>query len=225
MQYDGDLKLPEHFLVDPPQIDTPLGALFVQEGLTTLACSETQKFGHVTYFFNGNRSGYFDEKLESYLEIPSDNLPFDQRPWMKAAEITDAVISRLDKAYDHIRINYANGDMVGHTGNLSAARLAVETVDLCLGRLIPAVLKHRGMLLITADHGNADEMLTMKQGEKTVVTSHSLNPVPCYFATPPDISLIINEKVKNASLANVAASLCFFLGYRVPKDYAPSLII
>jgi len=98
MQYDGDLKVPKKFLVDPPAIDKTMGEYICATGLTQLAISETQKYGHVTYFFNGNRSGYFNKKLETYIEIPSDIVPFEQRPWMKCAEITDKVCEAVSAA-------------------------------------------------------------------------------------------------------------------------------
>ncbi|RZA13343.1 MAG: 2,3-bisphosphoglycerate-independent phosphoglycerate mutase, partial [Proteobacteria bacterium] len=166
MEYDGDLHIPERYLVSPPAIDDTLGEHLVHLGLRQFACSETQKYGHVTYFWNGNRSGKFDEKLEEYLEIPSDNIAFDLRPWMKAHEITDATINRMmNDSFDFARINYPNGDMVGHTGNLEASIVAVSTVDLCVGRLIKAAEVSNTILIFTADHGNCDEMFdTNKEG-------------------------------------------------------------
>ena len=159
MEYDGDLHIPKNYLVEPPHIEHTMGEIFCQHGLRQLAISETQKFGHVTYFWNGNRSGKFDEKLEEYVEIPSDIVPFEQRPWMKAAEITDRVVQEIASGrFDFIRLNFPNGDMVGHTGVYQAARIAVETVDLCLGRIMAAVRDAGGILLVTADHGNAEEM-------------------------------------------------------------------
>ncbi|HPP87416.1 MAG TPA: 2,3-bisphosphoglycerate-independent phosphoglycerate mutase, partial [bacterium] len=159
MEYDGDAHIPKTYLVSPPAIDQTIGELFARNGIKQYAISETQKFGHVTYFWNGNRTGKFDDKLEEYVEITSDILPFEQRPWMKAAEITDAVIKAiLSKEWDFIRLNFANGDMVGHTGVYQAAEIAVETVDLCLARILKAVDEVKGIAIITADHGNADEM-------------------------------------------------------------------
>ena len=96
MQYDGDLKLPVNYLVSPPKIDKVLGEYMCNAGITTLAVSETQKFGHVTYFYNGNRSGYIDAKLEKYVEVPSDNISFDLKPWMKCGEITDVVLEAIE---------------------------------------------------------------------------------------------------------------------------------
>ena len=121
MEYDGDLHVPKRYLVEPPQIDRTLGEYLARAGVRQFACSETQKFGHVTYFWNGNRSGKFDDALEEYVEIPSDNVRFEQRPWMKAAQITDRTIEALRGGAKALRINYANGDMVGHSGHLDAS--------------------------------------------------------------------------------------------------------
>ena len=193
MQYDGDLNIPENYLVEPPKIDRTMSEYLVNEKCSQFATSETQKFGHVTYFWNGNKSGKFDDKLEEYLEIPSDKIEFNERPWMKAAEITDTVIKAIEsKKYDFIRLNYANGDMVGHTGNLDATIIAAETVDLALSRLLPVLEKNNGMAIITADHGNLDEMFEVdkktkdikidkKTGKGKPKTSHTLNPVPVIF--------------------------------------------
>ena len=137
LQYDGDLKLPARFLVNPPEITNTLTEVLVAAGLNEYAVSETQKYGHVTYFWNGNKSDKFSEELETYKEIPSDNVSFDQRPWMKSAEITDDLIEVIkSKKYDFIRCNYPNGDMVGHTGSLDSTIIGVEAVDLGLSRLI-----------------------------------------------------------------------------------------
>ena len=159
MQYDGDANIPANFLVTPPRITGTLGEYLADTGVHQLAISETQKFGHVTYFFNGNRAEKFSEALEDYVEVPSDRVPFEERPWMKAAEITDKVIEAIGSGkYRFIRVNYPNGDMVGHTGIFPAVKIAVETVDLCLGRLLPAIRKAGGILVVSADHGNSDDM-------------------------------------------------------------------
>ena len=192
MQYDGDTHMPQQYLVEPPAIDETVGEYLVRAGKRTFAVSETQKYGHVTFFFNGNRSGCIDSSYESYLEIPSDNVPFDQRPMMKAREITDAAVHAIGDGYDHVRLNLANGDMVGHTGNLAASITAVECVDQQLARIESAVTQAGGLLLITADHGNADEMF-MRKGENVLRdasgaplprTSHTLNPVPFIVFDP-----------------------------------------
>jgi 2,3-bisphosphoglycerate-independent phosphoglycerate mutase len=234
MQYDGDLKVPAKFLVSPPAIDRTLGEYLAHNGARQLAISETQKYGHVTYFWNGNRSGYVDEASESYVEIPSDLRPFEERPWMKAAEITDRVIDELARgSWNHVRLNYANGDMVGHTGVFESAVLAVEAVDLQLGRLLPAVARLAGALVVTADHGNADEMLELDPATGEILrdasgaprprTSHSLNRVP-FHVYAPGIELRLRSDLASAGLANVAATVLQLMGWSAPADYAPSLL-
>ncbi|MCA9577329.1 MAG: 2,3-bisphosphoglycerate-independent phosphoglycerate mutase [Sandaracinaceae bacterium] len=237
MQYDGDLHLPERFLVDPPAIDATLGEYLARNRVPQFACSETQKFGHVTYFWNGNRSGCFDAQYERYVEIPSDRLPFEQRPWMKAAEITDATIQALlDGKLRAGRINYANGDMVGHTGHRDAAITAVQVVDLCLSRLLPVIRKLQGALIVTADHGNADEMFELDKktgafkadasGRRAAKTSHTLNPVPCHIYAPVlgGVNGLRVADVGAAGLANVAATSLFLLGLERPEAFEPSLL-
>ena len=121
LQYDGDLKLPNHFLVEPPHIEHTLSEFLVNKGVVSYACSETQKYGHVTYFWNGNRSEKFSDELETWVEVPSDIIPFDLKPWMKATEVTDLMVEAIESGkYQFLRCNYPNGDMVGHTGNYEA---------------------------------------------------------------------------------------------------------
>lgn len=226
LEYDGDLHIPKRYLVAPPEIKNTMGEQLASMGLSQLAISETQKFGHVTYFWNGNRSGKFDDKTETYIEIPSDRVSFDERPWMKAAEITDAMIEQLKTGkYRCARMNYANGDMVGHTGNLRAATMAVEAVDLELSRLLPVIDALDGMAIITADHGNADEMLELdkktgkpsldKAGHFKAKTSHTLNPVPCIFYGKQALGLKINGS--GYGLSDLAATTANLLGYQ-PSD-------
>ena len=175
LQYDGDLLVPKQYLVDPPVIDRTMGEYLVDNGVRSFAVSETQKFGHVTYFWNGNKSGYINDELENYIEIPSDNVAFDEAPAMKAQQITDATIALLRSGeYRYGRINFANGDMVGHTGNLDAAISAMETVDNCVQQLIDVIQELNGVLIYTSDHGNADQMFTeISTGERIAMTSHT----------------------------------------------------
>ncbi len=234
MQYDGDLELPARFLVDPPAIERTMGEHLARNGVTQFACSETQKFGHVTYFWNGNRSGRFDDARELYVEIPSDNVPFEQRPWMKAAEIVDATLAALRTGgIQHARINIANGDMVGHTGDLRASILAVETLDLALARLLAGVEALGGVALVTADHGNADEMFQHAKGggfaedetgRRLVRTSHTLNPVPLSLFDPGGHAPSFSGHIERPGLANVAATVLELLGFAPPEDYEPSLL-
>lgn len=233
MQYDGDLKLPARYLVEPPAIDRTVGAHVAAAGLSTFATAETQKFGHVTYFFNGNRSGRFDAALETYHEVPSDTAPFDERPWMKAAEVADAAVAAIRSGrYAHVRLNFANGDMVGHTGVLEATRVAVEAVDLQLGRIWEATKAAGGVLVVTADHGNADEMW-MRDKKSGVVKpgpdgrplprpSHTLAPVPFVICDPSGERTL--AEVPGAGLASVGSTVLALLGLTPPEDYAPALV-
>jgi 2,3-bisphosphoglycerate-independent phosphoglycerate mutase len=225
MEYDGDAHIPKNFLVEPPAFERTLGEYLCASGTTAYAISETQKFGHVTYFWNGNNTGYIDEKLEKYVEIPSDKITFDLRPWMKAAEVTDAVIDTIRGGqYKFIRLNYANGDMVGHTGEPVSIRIAVETVDLCLGRLLKAVRNSRGVAMVTADHGNADCMWTEKNGQRTPMVAHTKNPVPFIIKDYSEVNRFSLKQVDSPGLSNVAATICNLLGYRAPEEYDSSLI-
>jgi 2,3-bisphosphoglycerate-independent phosphoglycerate mutase len=226
MQYDGDALIPNNYLVQPPAIDKTLGEYLCASKVRSYAIAETQKFGHVTYFWNGNKSGYIDEDLEKYEEVLSDRIAFDLKPWMKAGEVTDKVVDAINGGdFKFIRLNLANGDMVGHTGVEASVRVAVETVDICLKRIESAVKKTGGILVVMADHGNADCMWTEKNGTKNPMVAHTLNPVPFivkdYNGTN---SFTINNTVKTPGLANVAATLCTLLGFEPPEDYEPSLL-
>ncbi|MGN1071135.1 MAG: 2,3-bisphosphoglycerate-independent phosphoglycerate mutase [Bradymonadia bacterium] len=236
MQYDGDAHIPTRFLVSPPAIDRTMGEYLCATGMRTLAAAETQKFGHVTYFWNGNRSGYFDEKLEKYLEVESDRVEFSQRPWMKCAEVTDAILQELDaQPYDLVRVNYANGDMVGHTGDLHATIVAVEAVNIALKRLLDKVAALGGVAIITADHGNADEMYQYNKkkgdfvrdenGAPVPLTSHTLNRVPCWLYDPTGtMPWKLDDSVSPKRLSNIAATAMKLLGLVPPDDYDPALI-
>ncbi len=234
MQYDADLQIPKRYLVSPPVIKQVMGEYLAASGVRQLAISETQKFGHVTYFFNGNRSGKFSSDLEQYVEITSDLVSYDQRPWMKAAEITDVVLDSIaNNQHDFIRINYPNGDMVGHTGDLLAVEISVETVDLCLGRLIRAINKSGGILIVTADHGNADEMYEVgadgkvkldESGVPKSKTSHTLNPVPCYIYDPAGTAKLRLADHGELGISSLAATTIQCLGFVPPEDYDPSIV-
>lgn len=225
MQYDGDTLVPKNFLVQPPKIDRTISSYLCAEGVTSFAISETQKFGHVTYFWNGNRSGYINEKLEKYIEVPSDKIEFDKAPKMKAEEIKDKTIELLRSGkYKFGRLNFPNGDMVGHTGNFDAAVIAVETVDKCVGELLDVIKELNGIAVITADHGNSDEMFVFKNGEKIIKTSHSLNPVPFIIYDPNYNGEFILKDIYNPGLTNITGTLLNLLGYKNVNDYDESLI-
>ena len=236
LEYDGDLHIPSNYLVNPPEITNTMGEYLALTGISQLAISETQKYGHVTYFWNGNRSGKFSEELETYIEIPSDVIPFEQRPWMKCAEITDALIEALESGkYQYLRVNFPNGDMVGHTGNLDATICSMEALDLQLARILAVVDRLGGVALITADHGNADEMAELdkktglpkvdKNGKYKAKTSHTLNRVPCiiydnFYAD----KYTVKADDGRFGLSNVAATMVNLMGYEAPAVWDESII-
>ncbi len=236
LEYDGDLHIPSRYLVNPPEITNTLGEYLADTGVAQLAISETQKYGHVTYFWNGNRSGKFSDELETYIEIPSDVVPFEQRPWMKCAEITDRLIDELRSGkYRYLRCNFPNGDMVGHTGSYAATRCSMEALDLQLARILKVVDELHGVALITADHGNADEMYEIdkktkqpkqnKDGSFKAKTSHTLNPVPfiIYDNVTRDAYTLRDEGF--FGLSNEAATVVNLLGYEAPAMWDESVIL
>ena len=235
LEYDGDLHIPKKFLVSPPVIRNTLGELLANKGIAQLAISETQKYGHVTYFFNGNRSSKFNDDLEEYIEIPSDIVPFEQRPWMKSAEITDKLVELIsENKYPFMRVNFPNGDMVGHTGVFESAVIGVESVDIALKRILPAIDAVGGMAIITADHGNAEEMYELakdgspkadKDGRIKAKTSHTLNKVPCIFydnTENKDKYEVVDSD--SYGLANIAATIADLLGVEKPDCWESSMI-
>ena len=235
LEYDGDLHIPSKYLVSPPEITNTMTEYLVSAGIPELAISETQKYGHVTYFWNGNKSGKFSEELETYIEIPSDVVPFEQRPWMKCAEITDKLIEEMRSGkYKYLRVNFPNGDMVGHTGSFLATECSMEALDLQLARLLKVVDELHGAALITADHGNADEMYELdkkgqlklsKDGSAKAKTSHTLNPVPFIIYdnfTADKYSVKLGRE--DFGLSAVAATTVNMLGYEAPEIWDESMI-
>jgi 2,3-bisphosphoglycerate-independent phosphoglycerate mutase len=237
MEYDGDLHIPARYLVAPPAIDSTMGEFLSCNGLRQVACSETQKFGHVTYFFNGNRSGAFEERLERYVEVPSDRVDFALAPAMQAEQITTETLRAIDETQPHfVRLNYANGDMVGHTGVLRAAVASMEALDTALARLLRGISQRGGIAIVTADHGNCEEMawLDPSTGAPLVgpsvegfkpSTSHSLNPVP-FVVTGPGLpgALRWREPSGGATLAHVTATCLNLMGYATPDGYFEGLL-
>jgi 2,3-bisphosphoglycerate-independent phosphoglycerate mutase len=235
MEYDGDLHIPKTYLVAPPTIERTSGEYLAKNGLRTFATAETQKFGHVTYFWNGNRSGRFDEERETFVEIPSYPPPFEDRPEMKAYEVAAAAAEALRSGrYDVVRVNLANGDMVGHTGDLSATIASCTAADHALGVMLEACVAAGGVFVVTADHGNADDMalrdkvgapLTDAVGRVQARTSHTLAPVPLCIGGPGiPAGVALRDDVADAGLANVAATVMNLLGFEAPASYAPSLL-
>eukprot|EP00252_Welwitschia_mirabilis_P006071 TRINITY_DN1676_c0_g1_i1.p1 TRINITY_DN1676_c0_g1~~TRINITY_DN1676_c0_g1_i1.p1 ORF type:complete len:591 (+),score=127.44 TRINITY_DN1676_c0_g1_i1:240-1775(+) len=236
LQYDGELKLPSHYLVSPPEIDKTSGEYLVHNGIRTFACSETVKFGHVTFFWNGNRSGCFNKDLEEYVEIPSDSgITFNVQPKMKALEIgekaRDAILSGK---FDQVRVNIPNGDMVGHTGDVNATIVGCKAADEAVKIILDAVEKAGGIYLVTADHGNAEEMVKRnksgqpvldKAGNIQILTSHTCNPIPIAIGGPGLTKGVrFRSDLKEPGLANVAATMINLLGFEAPPDYEPTLI-
>src|SRR5690606_6426089 len=235
MEYDGDLHIPKHYLVEPPVIEGTSGEHLAASGVRTFAVSETQKFGHVTYFWNGNRSGKFDDALETYEEIESDRVSFDQAPAMKAREIAEAAARALRSGkYDLVRMNFANGDMVGHTGRLEATIRSLEAVDEALGVVLAAVDDANGSFIVTADHGNADDMAMRKkdgslardaEGRVVPKTSHTLAKVPFVVGGKGlPASVGVRHDLPEPGLANVTATFVNLLGFEAPEGYEPSLL-
>ncbi|MEQ1701207.1 MAG: 2,3-bisphosphoglycerate-independent phosphoglycerate mutase, partial [Ilumatobacteraceae bacterium] len=225
LQYDGDAFIPKQYLVEPPAIDHTISEYLCAEHVRSFAVSETQKFGHVTYFWNGNRSGYIDPTLETYVQIASDNVEFDTTPAMKVREITDEVIDLLRSGeYRFGRLNFPSGDMVGHTGNLGATIEAVDIIDECMRRLIEVIRELDGVLVFTADHGNADIMYTESNGVRSPKTSHTLSPVPFAIYDPNYDGEYQMAPPVGAGLSNVAATLLNLLGFEAPADYRQSVI-
>ena len=222
LEYDGDLHIPSRYLVQPPVIRNTLTELLCKHGIREYAVSETQKYGHVTYFWNGNRSGKVSEELEVYEEIPSDVLPFEQAPAMKSVEITDKLVAAMESGnFDFLRCNYPNGDMVGHTGVMEAVITAMECVDAGLGRVLEAADRLGYTVLITADHGNADQMTETKKGKTSIRTAHSLNPVP-FIVYDKDTAYSLKEG--SFGLANVAPTVAAMMGIEAPECWEESMI-
>lgn len=219
-EYNSDTHVPEHRLIEPVSVSWTLNRFLAERGISQLAISETVKFGHITYYFNGN--SYEKADGEEFIEIPSYTEPFEERPWMKAAEITDQVIQNIDK-YKFIRVNYPGGDMVGHTADMEATVIAMEVIDLSLRRIAQEVEKLGGALIIVADHGNAEELIDAAGRPKT---SHTTNKIP----------FVIYDKTENQTryqaaeaeepgLANLAATVALLLGQDdYPEAWAEPLI-
>jgi 2,3-bisphosphoglycerate-independent phosphoglycerate mutase len=231
--YDGDMGIPAHFLVPPTRVTGTVSELLATAGFAQYAVAETQKFGHVTYFWNGNRSEKFNDALETWVEIPSDKVSFDKLPKMKAKETGDAVVDAVKSGkYPFIRCNFAGGDMVGHTGDIPASIIAVEAIDEALVRVNDAVRAAGGTLLITADHGNCEVLIERDKngaplfdahGVAVPKKSHTLSPVP-FIAIDYANRTITSSGVSDAGISNIAATILTLLGQPVPSEYRPALV-
>ncbi len=234
LQYDGDLMLPKHCLLVPPSIGNTMIELLSAGGVPSFHVAESSKFGHVTYYLFGMRSKPFSRA--SVREVGSGGLDPADHPEMQAAAVADAVIEAIRSGdYQLIVVNFANGDMVGHTGDLEAAVKAVEAVDAAVARISTAVDTCDGVLVLTADHGNAEEMLQWSAktsafkrdaaGRLIAKTSHTLNLVPFVIIDrrhPQGYAL--RRDLARPGLGNIASTIINLLGYAAPESYEPSLI-
>ena len=193
-----------------PLINT-FGEVISKKGYTQLRIAETEKYAHVTFFFNGGEEKQYDG--EDRILVPSPKVEtYDMKPEMSAYEVTDKVLEAIkSEKYDSIILNYANPDMVGHTGNLDAAIKAIETIDECVEKVVDAILEKDGTLLITADHGNSEQMIDYKTGEPH--TAHTTNPVPLILVSNNE-----NYKIKSGRLADLAPTLLDLMNIQKPKE-------
>ena len=220
-EYNEDTHVPEHTLVPTPVFRHTLSQHLSERGIRQYAISETVKFGHITYYFNGNShdipAGEVEEEVQSYLE------PFNTRPWMKSAEITDKLITAIESGqYRFLRINYPGGDMVGHFAEMEPTIVALEAIDLSIKRIVEAVRQAGGITIITADHGNAEELADADGKPKT---SHTTNRVPCIFVDDTDNAQHYHLADGDFGLANLAATITTLLGQDPDPDWLPSIIV
>jgi 2,3-bisphosphoglycerate-independent phosphoglycerate mutase len=209
--YDSRLNLPIAFPKETYADIFP--EVIARAGLTQFRCAETEKYAHVTYFFNGGREESFHGEERVMVPSPKEVATYDHKPEMSAAGVADAVVKAIDSGtFDFVLVNFANPDMVGHTGVLPAAITAVEAVDAGIGRVAEAVKKQRGVLIITADHGNCELMIDPKSGQPH--TAHTLNPVPLVYVNDADR----NAKIRGGGrICDVAPTMLEIMGIEVPK--------
>lgn len=211
--FPGQVLFPKQY------VNLPLGKVIDSVGFRQLRIAETEKFPHVTYFFNGGASVVYAN--EDQIAIPSPNVPtYDLKPEMSALELTNILSKNITgKSYDFILVNFANADMVGHTGVLDAGIKAVQTVDYCVHQLVNQFLSQGGAVIITADHGNIEEMINLENG--AIDTEHSLNPVPCIIAGTP----IVNRFLPYGSLKDVAPTVLEIMGITKPSEMTGQSLI
>ncbi len=216
-QYDATMPNVQ-IAFKPTRLVNTFGEYVSSKGLNQLRIAETEKYAHVTFFFNGGEEKQYPG--EDRILVPSPKVEtYDMQPEMSALEVTDKVVEAIaSKKYDTIILNYANPDMVGHTGNLEAAIKAIETIDECVGKVVEAVTKENGVLFITADHGNAEQMIDYKTGEPH--TAHTTNPVPFILVG------MENAKLREGRLADLAPTMLDIMGLEKPQEMTgESLII
>jgi 2,3-bisphosphoglycerate-independent phosphoglycerate mutase len=217
--YNEDLHVPEHVLVESPSFKNPLAFQLAKQGVRQYAISETAKFGHITYYFNGNShqvpEGEVEEEVKSYTE------PYNTRPWMRSAEITDKLVEAIESGkYDFLRVNYPGGDMVGHFGEVEPTITAMEAIDISIKRIIEAVNKLGGVTVITADHGNAEEL--MEDGKPK--TSHTTNLVPCIIVDDTENAQKYQLAQGDFGLANISSTIAMLLNKEPDAEWLPAII-
>jgi 2,3-bisphosphoglycerate-independent phosphoglycerate mutase len=223
--YDNDVGIPKKALCPNPDIKNVLSEYMIASGVSMYAVSETHKYGHVTFFWNGNRSGYLNESMEKYEEVPSDPATPEQisaQPAMKCVEITDKLVAALEENKQKFyRINYPNPDMCGHTGLIEETTQSIVTMDAQVKRVVDATLAKNGAVMVMADHGNCEVMIDKKGG---IVTSHTTNPVPFFLIDPSNQFKVDVTGLKRPALTNVAASVCSLLGFESPAAYERTMV-
>lgn len=219
-EYNSDTHVPQYRLVEPVEIKNSLHEFLGEKGISQLSIAETAKFGHITYYFNGNSYEKFSN--EEQVEIESDTCPYNERPWMKSAEIADAMLEKMGD-YKFVRVNFAAGDMVGHFGELEATITAMEAIDIQLNRIAKKVDELGGMMIITADHGNAEELVDEDGNPKT---SHTINLVPCiFYDNTENKNRYELNRVSDAGISNIAPTIANLLGFKdLPDNWRESLI-
>jgi 2,3-bisphosphoglycerate-independent phosphoglycerate mutase len=221
--YDNDVGIPKKSLCPNPSIKNVLSEFMIQNDVPMYAISETQKFGHMTFFWNGNRSGYFDESKEKYVEVPSDPVTPEhimKEPAMKCVQIADELVGAIKEGkYKFYRVNFANPDMCGHTGLVEETSQSIGIMDAQVKKVVDATLEKDGVVLITADHGNAE---TMKDKKGAAMTSHTTNPVPLFLIGKSGVTLDTTGVVRPA-LTNVAATICTLMGFEAPAIWDRTL--
>ena len=232
MIYDEDHNVPENRILGNAHVENPFGKRILELGLDQFRLAETQKYAHVTFFFNGGYREPLDPNKETYYLIESDKIDsFALAPQMKAVEIAAKAVEFIYSGrFDFGLINFANADMVGHTGDMKAAIQAVEAVDAAVREICDAIKKVNGIAIVTADHGNADEMIITnnKTDRKEVSTKHSINPVPFFIYDPAyqgeyQLKKLSKDTILNLSM--IAATNFILLGKNVPEDLNDSLFL
>jgi 2,3-bisphosphoglycerate-independent phosphoglycerate mutase len=233
VKYDEDRNIPEHTLVAPVEVKNTLGEMQVNHGVRRFVISESIKFGHVTFYFNGNKVGRFSEELEEYVDIPNKVGEPDTFPWMKSDELTDILVDRIKSGrFDYCMVNYPNGDIIGHIAKMPPSIVAVEAVDIAVGRILKAVDEAGGVALITADHGNIEEELYLdengepvrKNGELGPKTSHTTNPVPFIVYDNTENRDKYELKEGEFGLANIASTVAILNGLESSDRWNEAMI-